>query len=34
MDNEGVIQWAYADWDYKKRVDPDEVIAAVRDLAQ
>lgn len=34
VDNEGVIQWAYADWDYKKRVDPDEVIAAVRDLAQ
>jgi peroxiredoxin len=34
VDKEGVIQWVYADWDYKKRVNPDEVIAAVRDLAQ
>ncbi|MBK7405329.1 MAG: AhpC/TSA family protein [Phycisphaerales bacterium] len=30
IDKHGVIQYAWADWDYKKRADPDEVIAAVR----
>lgn len=32
IDREGVIRWAFADWDYKKRADPDDVIAAVRNL--
>lgn len=32
IDKEGVIRWAFADWDYKKRADPDEVIAAVKAL--
>lgn len=30
IDRHGVIRYAWADWDYKNRADPDEVIAAVR----
>lgn len=33
IDAEGVIRWAFADWDYTKRADPDEVIAAVKALS-
>lgn len=32
IDRDGVIRWAFADWDYKKRADPDEVIEAVRQV--
>lgn len=32
IDKGGVIRWAFADWDYKKRADPDEVIRAVQAL--
>lgn len=32
IDKQGVIRWAFADWDYKKRADPDEVIRAVQAL--
>lgn len=32
IDRQGVIRWAFADWDYKKRADPDEVIRAVEAL--
>jgi peroxiredoxin len=34
IDRDGVIRWAFADWDYRKRADPDEVIAAVRALTE
>ena len=34
IDKEGVIRWAFADWDYEKRADPDTVIAAVKALAE
>lgn len=30
IDSDGVIRYAWADWDYKQRADADEVIAAVR----
>lgn len=30
---DGVVRWAFADWDYRKRADPQEVIAAVRSAA-
>lgn len=30
IDREGVIRWAFADWDYKRRADPDDVIKAVK----
>ncbi len=33
IDKEGVVRWAFNDWDYKKRADPDTVIAEVRKLA-
>ncbi len=33
IDRDGVIRWAFADWDYKKRADPDLVIAEVRKLS-
>lgn len=33
VDPNGVIRWAFADWDYTKRADPDEVIAAAREVA-
>lgn len=32
IDRTGVIRWAFADWDYQKRADPDTVIAAVKSL--
>lgn len=32
IDKDGVVRWAFNDWDYKKRADPDEVIAEVRKL--
>lgn len=32
IDRAGVVRWAFADWDYTKRADPDDVIAAVRAL--
>ncbi len=32
IDREGVVRWVFADWDYKKRANPDEVIAAVRQI--
>lgn len=32
IDKSGVIRWAFADWDYRKRADPDEVIRAVQAL--
>jgi len=32
IDRDGVVRWAFNDWDYKKRADPDEVIAEVRKL--
>ncbi|MCI0363512.1 MAG: AhpC/TSA family protein [Phycisphaerales bacterium] len=32
IDRQGVIRYAFADWDYTKRADPDTVIAAVRSL--
>ncbi len=34
IDGEGVVRWAFADWDYKKRANPDEVIAAAREAAR
>lgn len=30
IDREGVVRYAFADWDYKKRADPEEVLEAVR----
>ena len=30
IDSSGVVRYAWADWDYTKRADTDEVIAAVR----
>ena len=32
IDTEGTIRFAYTDTDYSKRVDPDDVLAAVRAL--
>lgn len=32
IDTEGIIRWSFADWDYKKRADPDEVIRVVQAL--
>ncbi|GIK17217.1 MAG: hypothetical protein BroJett003_21810 [Planctomycetota bacterium] len=32
IDRDGVIRYVFADWDYRKRADPDEVIGAVRSL--
>ncbi len=34
IDTKGVIRWVHAEWDYRAdhRAEPDEVIAAVRDL--
>ncbi|MBE7506929.1 MAG: DUF3179 domain-containing protein [Planctomycetia bacterium] len=34
IDKGGVVRYAFADWDYKKRADPDEVIAAVKTLTK
>ncbi len=33
IDCEGVIRYAFADWDYKKRADPDEVIRVLEALS-
>jgi peroxiredoxin len=30
IDTKGIIRWVWADWDYKQRADPAQVIAAVR----
>jgi len=32
VDRSGTVRYAFADWDYKKRADPEKVIAAVRAL--
>lgn len=32
VDSSGIVRYAWADWDYKKRADPTEVIEAVRGL--
>jgi peroxiredoxin len=32
IDTDGIIRYAFADWDYRKRADPEEVIDAVRSL--
>ncbi|TVR99254.1 MAG: DUF3179 domain-containing protein, partial [Phycisphaerales bacterium] len=32
IDRNGVVRWVFADWDYRKRADPDEVINAVRSI--
>lgn len=32
IDRGGMVRYAFADWDYKKRANPDEVIAAVKAL--
>ncbi len=32
IDREGTIRYVWADWDYKKRADPDEVINALRQI--
>jgi len=34
IDREGIIRWAFADWDYRKRADPDDVIKVVRSLGE
>ena len=32
IDTNGVVRWAFADWDYTRRADPGEVIEAVREV--
>lgn len=32
IDRDGVIRYAFADWDYRKRADPDEVLEVIRSL--
>ncbi|MCC7390597.1 MAG: AhpC/TSA family protein [Phycisphaerales bacterium] len=32
IDRKGVVRYAWADWDYTKRADPDEVIGVVQGL--
>lgn len=32
IDRSGVVRYAWADWDYRQRAEPDEVIAAARAL--
>lgn len=34
VDVNGVVRAAWADWDYTKRADPDEVIAAAREVVR
>lgn len=34
VDVNGVVRYAFADWDYTKRADPDEVIAAAREIVR
>lgn len=33
LDTDGVVRWVFAEWDYKKRADPDEVMTALRAVA-
>jgi peroxiredoxin len=33
IDRKGVVRYVFADWDYKKRADPGEVVAAVRAIS-
>lgn len=32
IDRQGVIRWTHADWDYRKRPEPDAVTAALKGL--
>lgn len=32
IDRAGVVRWIHADWDYRKRADPAQVLEAVRKL--
>ncbi len=34
IDKDGIVRWSFADWDYTKRAEPDEVIKAVKALSQ
>ena len=34
IDQTGTVRYAFADWDYKKRARPDDVIAAVKALGK
>jgi len=34
IDRDGVVRYAFADWDYRKRADPDEVLSVVRSLGR
>jgi len=34
VDVNGVVRYAFADWDYTKRADPDVVIAAAREVVR
>ena len=34
IDRDGTIVYAWADWDYKKRADPDEVLEAAKAAAE
>ncbi|MHC4975473.1 MAG: peroxiredoxin-like family protein [Planctomycetota bacterium] len=31
IDEQGVVQWVHADWDYKRRANPDDIFAILRD---
>lgn len=32
IDEQGVVQWVHASWDYKKRADPDDILAVIREF--
>jgi peroxiredoxin len=34
IDRDGIIRYIHADWDYRQRADPDEVLAALNALKQ
>jgi peroxiredoxin len=34
IDKDGIIRYIHADWDYRQRADPDEVIAALHTLEE
>ena len=34
IDTQGIVRYAWADWDYRQRANPDEVIGAARALAR
>lgn len=34
IDTTGVVRYVFADWDYKKRAEPDKVIGAVKELSK